>query len=39
MNTGSLAFIFICTGLVFFMVPDLAFFTVGLVGVKMSSIP
>lgn len=30
MNTGSLAFIFICTGLVFFMVPDLAFFYGGL---------
>ena len=30
MNTGSLAFIFICTGLVFFMVPGLAFFYGGL---------
>lgn len=39
MNTGSLAFIFICTGLVFFMVPGLAFFYGGLDGVKMSSIP
>ncbi len=36
MDTGSIAFMLICSALVFFMTPGLAFFYGGLVDVKMS---